>query len=399
MYDEYDRTFYHTTYGTTWTRYHPASLPPAKALPPLPELLAPLLHARSMEVSPFKPPSQRQLSSIISHAAWLHWLESCHAADAEPCRDTSQPHREATRAIETSQFGSGAFCDADPDASLPRLKQTSPKLTIALQRRLGLYISSAYAAHTSLACEGESVDYLGDSLCNSGDHHNRHDVGVRAWRDAAAAVATGPVLLCDKEDRAHNQCFCADKVPDIAMPGASPWGTDTLIECKSPSPFLSTHRVGIGSSRGGGSPSDVGHLFAHGNTEEHLRAVNLGCPQRGRPCDPPLDHTSGVGYVAPRVGVYDDAIRVKHNSVQLAIVSVFGAFGRQSQRLIKFYARRATDKKHGRDASRYSRYRRTTSYLSHHMQCISTGIIMSDADRILENVAILKQRATSLHRM
>ena len=105
------------------------------------------------------------------------------------------------------------------------------------------------------------------------------------------------------------------------------------------------------------------------------------------------------GYVAPHVGAYDDAIRNKKNSVQLAIISAFGAFGRQSMRLIKFYARRATDKKHGRDASRYSRYRRTTSYLSHHMQCLSTGIVMADAARILDNVAITKQRAATLPRM
>ena len=79
--------------------------------------------------------------------------------------------------------------------------------------------------------------------------------------------------------------------------------------------------------------------------------------------------------------------------------ALFGAFGRQLQRLIKFYARRATDKRHGRDASRYSRFRLTASYLSHHMQCLSTGIVMADAARILENIAVLKQRVASLPHM
>ena len=41
----------------------------------------------------------------------------------------------------------------------------------------------------------------------------------------------------------------------------------------------------------------------------------------------------------------------------------------------------------------------TTSYLSHHMQCLSTGIVMSDAARILENIAITKQRAAALPHM
>ena len=160
-----------------------------------------------------------------------------------------QPHREAVRAVDCSQFGSGAFCDADPDASLPRLKQASHKLIPALlQHRLGLYISSAKPAFDTLAAAGEPVDYLGDTLCNSGNHHDRHDVGVRAWRDAAAAVATGPVHLCDKKDRARNRHYCEHKVPDLTLPGASPWGTDVLIECirpRHPSPQPSVlDRVG-----------------------------------------------------------------------------------------------------------------------------------------------------------
>ena len=146
----------------------------------------------------------------------------------------------------------------------------------------------------------------------------------------------------------------------------------------------------------GGTPCDVGHLFAHGNTEEVLRVENMGCQQRGRPCDPPLNHATGVGYVAPRPGIYDDAIRVKHNSVQLAIVSTFGAFGRQAQRMLKFYARRARDKKHGRDATRYSRHRRRTSFISHHMQCVSTGVVMAGAARIVANVVSLKQQVNAL---
>ena len=217
---------------------------------------------------------------------------------------------------------------------------------------------------------------------------------MRAWRDAASAVATGPVHLCDKEDRARNRHYCESKIPDLALPGASPWGTDVLIECKTPSPFTSAVHVGQGGPRGG-TVADVGHLFAHGNTEEALRLSNLGCAQRGSPRDPPFDHTTGHGYVAARAGAYDDAIRLKHNSVQLAIISTFGAFGRQSQRMLKFYSRRARDKKHGRDSTRYSRYR-PASYLSHHLQCLSTGIVMADASRIADNVVALKQRVAAL---
>ena len=45
---DFDRSIYITLYGTTWTRYRPASLPPAKAFPPLHELLSPAMLAKYM---------------------------------------------------------------------------------------------------------------------------------------------------------------------------------------------------------------------------------------------------------------------------------------------------------------------------------------------------------------
>ena len=57
-------------------------------------------------------------------------------------------HREATRLISASQFGSGAWLDVAPDASLPFTRPRSGPYTIALQRRFGLYIGSARGANS-----------------------------------------------------------------------------------------------------------------------------------------------------------------------------------------------------------------------------------------------------------
>ena len=110
---------------------------------------------------------------------------------------------------------------------------------VALQRRLGLYLSTARAANDALAAGGEEPDWLGDAACNSGEHTTRHHATNRAWRDALAAVATGTVLLGDKQEAEKYKQYNKDHVPDIVQVGASAWGTDWLGETKVPSSLSS----------------------------------------------------------------------------------------------------------------------------------------------------------------
>ena len=68
-----------------------------------------------------------------------------------------------------------------------------------MQRRLGLYLSGSDAALDAKAARGEVVDRLGDDLCNEGEHGKRHDGVNRSFYDMLTAVASGPVILGDKE--------------------------------------------------------------------------------------------------------------------------------------------------------------------------------------------------------
>ena len=180
------------------------------------------------------PPSQKALSTIVHHSRWLALVDAAHEFD-RGADDTKISNREATRLVSASQFGAGIWLEAAPDASLPGSRLKSGPYVIALQRRLGLYLSSAKAANDTLSLAGKAPDYLGDAACNGGEHSTRHHATNRAWRDALAAVATGTVLLGDKEEEAKYKQYNADHVPDIVQVGASPWGTDWLGESKVPS--------------------------------------------------------------------------------------------------------------------------------------------------------------------
>ena len=50
-----------------------------------------------------------------------------------------------------------------------------------------------------------------------------------------SAVATGSVLLGDKQEAEKYKQYNADHVPDLIRPGASAWSTDWLGESKVPS--------------------------------------------------------------------------------------------------------------------------------------------------------------------
>ena len=139
--------------------------------------------------------------------------------------------------MSASQFASGAWLEVPPDASLPYARPRSGPYAIALQRRFGLYIASARAANEALAAAGKTPDWLGDAACNEGQHSTRHHAVNRAWRDALAAVATGAVLLGDKQEADKYKQYNADHVPDLIRPSASAWGTDWLGESKVPSPL------------------------------------------------------------------------------------------------------------------------------------------------------------------
>ena len=62
---------------------------------------------------------------------------------------------------------------------------------------------------------------------------------------------------------------------------------------------------------------------------------------------------------------------------------------------LRFLARRAQDRKRGRDGTRYSRFH-ASNFLSHHLAKIVTAAVYSDAQHIEEGVYGLKTRAHDL---
>ena len=109
---------------------------------------------------------------------------------------------------------------------------------------------------------------------------------------------------------------------------------------------------------------------------------------RGRP----FDHTTGKGHVPFYKGDYYDARHVKRNQVVPLVVEALGGIGRRGARCLRFLARRAKDRKRGRDGTRYSRFH-PANFLSHHLTKIVTAAVYSDALHIEEG---LKQRAHEL---
>jgi len=69
------------------------------------------------------------------------------------------------------------------------------------------------------------------------------------------------------------------------------------------------------------------------------------------------------------------------------IVEALGGVARRATRCLKFCARRAKDKKRGRDGTKYSRFH-PSNYLSHHLANIVTAAVYHDALHIEEGVYV-----------
>ena len=91
-------------------------------------------------------------------------------------------------------------------------------------------------------------------------------------------------------------------------------------------------------------------------------------------------------------GDYHDALRHKNNQVALLLVECFGGIASGGARLLRYLARRASDKKRGRDGTKYSKFH-PRGYLSHHLAAISMAAVYTDAVHIADGVVGLKQRS------
>ena len=175
-------------------------------------------------------------------------------------------------------------------------------LEVMLQRRGGLELSAASAAHDALERAGELVDRKGDKLANGGEYNRRHNATLRAGADMVRAGAVGAIVLGDKEKPELTNMLNDGHVLDFAeLDGDPDGGGDVIYEVKVPTPLKKKYSEGNGSAAGG-QPASVGHIHGFGSTLEEYSKLTYGLKQRGSPRDRPFDHKSGKGYVPPTQG-------------------------------------------------------------------------------------------------
>lgn len=72
---------------------------------------------------------------------------------------------------------------------------------------------------------------------------------------------------------------------------------DVHYEVKCWNSLIKSTTSGRGSWDNGGNVSSVGHLYGFGNTLDKALTAVVGCKERGRQVDGPLDHSTGKGWV------------------------------------------------------------------------------------------------------
>ena len=72
---------------------------------------------------------------------------------------------------------------------------------------------------------------------------------------------------------------------------------DVHYEVKCWNPLIKSTTLGRGSWGNGGNVASVGHLYGFGNTLDKALTAVVGCKERGRQVDGPLDHSTGKGWV------------------------------------------------------------------------------------------------------
>jgi hypothetical protein len=240
----------------------------------------------------------------------------------------------------------------------------------------------------------------GDRLANGGEYNRRHHAVVHAVYKMVAAVATGSVVLGDKEKPALTADLNESHTVDLASLGAAEDGGDVLYEIKVPSPLSSSKKSGFKTGKGtrasGGTPASVGHMLGLGNTQEEYRALVHGVKGKGRKGTEPLNHSTGRGWVAPRKGQYHAAQRRRTHEVHAWIVEAgTGGIDGYSKAHIRYLDRKVAD--HGAaDRTAYGRHRGSTrSYATHHTQQIVKAAVVGDAKAIVRKVNHLKTTAFS----
>ena len=206
------------------------------------------------------------------------------------------------------------------------------------------------------------------------------------------AGAIGAIVQGDKEKPELTNMLNEDHIVDFAeIDGDPDGGGDVCYEVKVPSPLKKKFSEGNGS-KAGGQPATVGHVHGFGSTYEEYHKTVYGLKQRGSPRDPPFNHKTGKGYVAPHKGHYNDALYVKKLRVVMLLVEALGGIAPPARAHIAKLARRS-EGRGATDRTIYGRTRISTkSFYVHHSQMLAKAAVMFDAKAIRKQITCLKQR-------
>ena len=376
VYDALDRAQYYSFDGSVKSKFHHKGLPPTKALP---ELTSTSFTGAPSTTT--KPPASRTLCSIVHHEGWCELFSACHAVDLDNNLDPNFTFvdRECSRLISAGGDHGGAWLDVLPTST----RLPSAEMTVALQRRFGLYISAATAVLDAQEAEGWAVgefDRLGDGFAHAANHSTAHKWICAAWRDAESASSGATVYLGDKKlGLLHYSEYNATYIPDIIKIGSGDDGRPELDEVKNYSCFVtkSTNHAAVTTLNGG--------AYAFGNTEEALKHRVLGTRARGHAAAGKFNHADGSGRVAPHAGDYRDAINNRKATVHLLVhEATMGSMSPYAARRLRRLARDASD--NGTDGTDYTRSYTARSFVPHFAQRISTACVMEGAKGILKGI-------------
>ena len=132
--------------------------------------------------------------------------------------------------------------------------------------------------------------------------------------------------------------------------------------------------------------ASVGHLYGFGNTLDKALTAVVGCKERGRQVDGPLDHSTGKGWVKDHAygdgwvemngsrkwtgAQYYDAKWVKKAITRLVLVETLGGIAPPTKQFLHVFAKEAAGSK--TDRTEYGAASASaSSFVVHHTQQIS----------------------------
>ena len=139
-------------------------------------------------------------------------------------------------------------------------------------------------------------------------------------------------MLGDKENPETTEIYNVGCIVDLAEAGMGHGGGDLTLEFKAYNDLVPA----TGSAEY--ETTYRGDTHAFGNSEERLIRKVRGVRARGTASDRVWDPSKGEGRVAAHAGDYDDAVRVKRNTLILFLINLYGGLTPEAVKHMIVYA-------------------------------------------------------------